>query len=559
MRARSKGGPAGKPGLRPPSVARRRAQDAVHLAELHRLLYEGRERLAEIYDFAPVALVTLDHAGIIREANLAAAQLLRRERTALLGLALTGSVARGDREVIRRQLSHCRRDPAATPVADVKLAPPDGGIIPVRVITRQAVSDVRQAFLAAILDMSAAEELREGHDRLAASERAAAEASQAKDLFIAVLSHELRAPLGAILAATSTIDYHEVPAEVRRAALLIRRNVQAQTRLIDDLLDLTRITRGIATLQRAPNDVHAIADDAVETVAHELNAKAITVIKEYGASAHVVDGDGARLRQVFLNLLKNAAKFTPAGGEIALRSWNNGRRVVLEVSDTGVGFDPAVAERLFAPYQQVVKGAGGGVGLGLAIAKGIVDLHGGVIAASSRGPGQGARFVVELQTTFAPSAVVEAPPMLVPVPPPPARRQHGRRPRRILLVEDNPDFAESLTLALRAAGYEVETAASCQAARTTDLRTIDLVVSDLQLPDGEGLDLIQELHEKAAVNAIALSGYATDRDVEASKKAGFSAHFSKPVDVKELLGAIDHATQHRIPLRHRGAHRGGRA
>jgi PAS domain S-box-containing protein len=510
-------------------------QTEAHVAQLQRLLEDGRERLAEMYDFVPVALLTLDHAGIIREINLAGARLLGRERTNVLGMTLLGSVARGDRRSLRTHLTRCRRD-AGTHTVDLCLAPKGADEVPVRVITRRAAADSREAFLTAIVDVTAARRLEEEHSRLAASRRAAQEASEAKDLFIAVLSHELRAPLSAISAAAALLDASNVclPPELRHAGALIRRNVAAQSRLIDDLLDLTRLSRGIVQLRKAPADLHGIAEDAVETLAHELAGKGLLVVRELAASAHTVDGDAARLRQVLINLIKNAIKFTPTGGRIAVRSWNNGRKIVLEVSDTGIGFEPELAERLFAPYQQVNRGAGGGLGLGLAITRGIVELHGGTITASSQGPHRGARFVFELEAV---DAVVPVAETAV------ASRSHQRRVRRILLVEDNADFAESLSTTLRAAGYEVERAPSCDAARRADLASIDLVLSDLQLPDGEGLDLMRELNAKRQVRAIALSGRSSDEDRDATLMAGFAAHFTKPVDIDALLGAIRSATQ----------------
>jgi CheY-like chemotaxis protein/anti-sigma regulatory factor (Ser/Thr protein kinase) len=314
---------------------------------------------------------------------------------------------------------------------------------------------------------------------------------------------------------------------------MIRRNVLAETRLIDDLLDVNRIVRGKLNLERVPIDVNATVRQALELLANDIQAKRLSVVTALEAQRHWADADPVRLRQVFWNLLRNAVKFTDQGGRIEIRSWNSNRRLAVEIGDSGIGFTPDAARLLFEPFEQDrdVARRHGGLGLGLAICRGIIDLHGGRITASSRGINQGARFVVEIET------LAENPAHVSPAPAeikrPPAERQ------RILLVEDDADTAAMLREILYDAGHEVRTASSAKAALAEELDSIDLVVSDIGLPDYSGLELMRRLRDKRDIKGIALSGYGTEADKRASREAGFSAHLTKPVEIKGLLDTID--------------------
>jgi PAS domain S-box-containing protein len=513
-----------------------------HVQEAHHLLAEARERHSDLYDFAPLPLLTLDETGVIREVNLAAAALFGGDRADLLGVSLASLVPEADRLALRRHMARCRRTPQGVVTSDLAVAAREGGWVPARVVSQRA-SDGRQAFWTALVDLTDRKRLETEQRRMRDSEHAAREASEAKNLFIAVLSHELRAPLTTLLSAAARLERGNLEeAELLRLGATIRRSATAQARLVEDLLDLTRLTRAKVRLELAAIDVHTVAREVVDTLAPELRARKLAVVLDLRAARQIIDGDERRLRQVFINLIKNAIKFTPEGGRVAVRSWNNEERLVVEVSDTGIGIAPAALERIFAPYEQARSGVGGGVGLGLAIVKEIVDLHRGRIVATSAGPGKGARFVMELATM--PAQATRLTPAASP-------RPHKRRTRRILIVEDNPDMAESLTIALQSEGYEVKTASSLRSALAVDLDRVDLVLSDIQLPDGRGVDLVRKLRGKRAVAAIALSGYAASSDIRASKKAGFAAHFGKPVDMPALLAAIRSATRPGAPARAR--------
>jgi PAS domain S-box-containing protein len=366
------------------------------------------------------------------------------------------------------------------------------------------------------------------------------QANHAKDRFFATLSHELRTPLTPVLALASALtERGDVPAEVRDDAETIRRNVTLEARLIDDLLDITRISTG--KLQLYPRDVDCLelirqaadicaADGAQKGVAVELDLAA--------ATRHHVHADPERLQQVFWNLIKNAIKFTPAGGRVTVRARNTDSaagadRLRVEVADTGIGIDPALLPRIFDAFEQGAKSITqqfGGLGLGLAISEALVQQHGGTIAADSAGPGKGATFAVELRTVH-PVAGRGAEP-----------GAGGLAPARtldILVVEDHTDSARVMARLLRQAGHRVETADTVAAARVAlDARRVDLLISDLGLPDGSGHDLMADASRRHGVKGIALSGYGTEEDVQRSLTAGFTAHLTKPVSMATLRRAI---------------------
>jgi CheY-like chemotaxis protein len=276
-----------------------------------------------------------------------------------------------------------------------------------------------------------------------------------------------------------------------------------------------------------------------------------------------VDGDPLRLRQVFWNLVSNAVKFTPTRGQVVVRSWNNRGTLAIEIADSGIGLDSEARERIFLPFEQARPNAGAGLGLGLAIAKGIVDLHGGQISVASAGVGQGTRFVVELSvlagsaTQPMPAIATEPrgvpedvhlpPPAVAPAPlpsPPPAA---PAAPTRILLVDDNPDVLRAMGRLLQIEGYSVTLAASARDAMNVDLAQIDLVLSDIGLPDMTGWDLIRALGRKHHLTAIAFTGYGTENDARLSEEAGFAAHLVKPVDLSELISTIQRVMAKRAP------------
>ena len=373
--------------------------------------------------------------------------------------------------------------------------------------------------------------------------KAAAEhANKAKDHFLAVLSHELRTPLTPVLAAASMLERSgEFDAETRESLDIIARNVKLQARLIDDLLDVSRITRGKLQLKKRPVELRGILRRAVEVCGPDLTAAHVQLDLDFENASQVVEADPARLQQVFWNLLKNAIKFTPPGGRIGLRAWGEGKQVAVEVCDTGIGIEPHSLSRIFEPFEQGEPGTTGkfgGLGLGLAISKALVQLHGGTITAHSPGQDQGATFTVRLPIHTAQEAT-EPGEAAGPVGRAADQCQSGRL--RVLLVEDHSDTARILCRLLKRAGHEVALAGDIASAisEAAQRREFNLLISDLGLPDGSGLDLLRELRARGnPIPAIAITGYGQDEDLRRTREAGFVAHLTKPIELHQLEDAM---------------------
>jgi two-component system, chemotaxis family, CheB/CheR fusion protein len=407
-----------------------------------------REEYLELYDIAPVPALTVDVAYAIRRVNRAAAQLIGNEPRALLGRNFRVLLAASDRAALATALA---RSSAVKSVETlrVSLAPPRVPAFPVHVWIR--FSQARGMFEVRLLDLREQERAEEQARRAAESERNAREASAAKDKFIAVLSHELRAPLTPVLAAASSLRTRPLPEPLREAFKMIERNISAEARLIDDLLDVNRIVRNKMRVELRVADVHAIVRDSVATLQADLTAKQHHLEIELGASRHCSNVDPLRLRQVLVNLLKNAIKFTSPGGRLRVRSWNNGDTLAVEVEDNGPGIEPDAMPRLFEPFMEERNtSVAGGLGLGLAIAKGLIELQSGKISAHSPGAGRGARFVVEVPTVNATPAEEQQAPAKRSEPPP----SSGDRPPRVLLVDDHEDTVEILCELLMGHGRE---------------------------------------------------------------------------------------------------------
>jgi PAS domain S-box-containing protein len=379
----------------------------------------------------------------------------------------------------------------------------------------------------------------EFEDALRKAKEAAEAANQAKDKFLAILSHELRTPLTPVLTTVQILEMDEnFPAEYRGWLDIIHRNVELEARLIDDLLDLTRISKGKLKLNREKIDVHRLIEHVVEIYRGEIENKKLNVRTDLSATKSVVSGDPARLQQVLWNLFKNAVKFTPQGGTISIRSSNEGDLLHLEVEDTGIGIDPTVLPRIFDAFEQgeqTVTRHFGGLGLGLAISKNLVDLHGGRISAKSRGRNKGATFCVDLPTMDG-EGVVSAPLEKIH-----ANGNPGKTSTSILLVDDHMDTSLALKLLLERRGFEVTTANTVESGleairkRTAAGDSFEIVISDIGLPDGSGLDLMAQLkRQDPSAKAIALSGFGTDEDIRRSKEAGFEEHLTKPFSFQKL-------------------------
>jgi PAS domain S-box-containing protein len=377
---------------------------------------------------------------------------------------------------------------------------------------------------------------RRHESELKAAKDEAERANAAKDHFLAVLSHELRTPMMPVLAGLTLIERGNVPPEeLSREIASMRRHVALEVQLIDDLLDHTRISRGKVQLQREITDVHELLRAVVAMCRPESAAKDIEILLLPGADAAHVWGDSKRLHQVFWNLVKNAVKFTPAGGRIVLRTTNHGTQLIVQVIDTGIGILPDQSERIFQAFEQgdrLITRQFGGLGLGLAISRSFVELHDGRLEASSAGRGKGSTFTVTL-----PHAMVQ------PLPPGPTVRPSGRKvihTRTILLVEDHPDTRRLLARILQGRGHRVDTAGTvAEAAGLLEKKQYDVLVSDIGLPDGSGVDVMRLARSRGNAFGIAVSGFGMPEDEEQSREAGFSLHIAKPVDPEKLEAAIE--------------------
>jgi signal transduction histidine kinase/response regulator RpfG family c-di-GMP phosphodiesterase len=367
-----------------------------------------------------------------------------------------------------------------------------------------------------------------------AAQKARAEserANLAKDSFLAMLSHELRTPLTPVLTSVLALQQEEsLSGEVRASLQMIRRNVELEARLIDDLLDLTRISKGKVQLSLEEVDAHSLLRNALEICQTEIDHKNLSLQTDLVAEKVCLKADPARLQQIFWNLIKNAVKFTPEGGRLRIRTWNDNGQLRVEVSDSGMGIDAESLPKIFNAFEQGERTRLGGLGLGLAISKALVETHHGTLTAESRGRDQGATF-----TAAFPVAENHAAAGVASVPSEPA----ARKSMRILLVEDHEDTNRSLTSLLRRRGYDVQAARSVQSALALAANSrFDVLVSDIGLPDGSGIELMRAINSAHPIFGIALTGFGMEEDVRRSHDVGFHHHLIKPVDLNRLDSLI---------------------
>ncbi len=393
--------------------------------------------------------------------------------------------------------------------------------------------------------------LREARD-------AAERAGKAKDNFLAALSHELRTPLNPVLLlASEAAENPAFPEQARAHFAAIRKNVELEARLIDDLLDLTKITHGKMSVDFKTVELHRMIADAIATIRGEIENKRIDFKVHLDHRHLVVAADVVRMQQVFWNVLKNAVKFTPAGGVITVTEKvdEEAGKVAIAIADSGIGMSALEISRIYDAFAQGDHASPGGahrfggLGLGLTISKSLVELHGGRLIAKSEGTGRGSTFTVELP--LLPDAADE-PAFPAPasdgVPPPASEPAANSAPtrRKVLLVEDHEPSRVALAALLKARRYEVSPAGSVAAARKLFTgQNFDVLISDIGLPDGNGFELMKEMKESGDIRGIALTGYGMEEDVERSRDAGFNVHLTKPIVAQSLdraLAALDAST-----------------
>ena len=366
-------------------------------------------------------------------------------------------------------------------------------------------------------------------------------ANAAKDQFLALLSHELRNPLSPVIAMVAELEARTPDGpEVRQALAVIRRNVELEARLIDDLLDITRIAKGKLQLSFEVTSVHETLRRSYEICREDIRQKKLRFEFQLEAAHDYVNGDPARLQQVFWNLIKNAVKFTPAGGEIVVTTSNPAEdKIEIRATDNGIGIESAKIDKIFNAFEQgqtSITRRFGGLGLGLAISKAMVRAHSGTISVQSDGPNRGATFLIGLNTVTAP---------------PPLRKNGERTPSEtanaqvsgkkshLLVVDDHHDTCLGMKMLLERRGYKITIANSAdQAIEKAAHEKFDLLISDIGLPDRSGYELMKELQETRALRGIALSGFGMENDISKARAAGFSEHLTKPINFERLDEAI---------------------
>ena len=366
-------------------------------------------------------------------------------------------------------------------------------------------------------------------------------ANAAKDQFLALLSHELRSPLAPVLAMVGELEA-EVPDSrpVREALEVVRRNVELEARLIDDLLDVTRISKGKLQLSFETICVHQTLQRAYEICREEIAAKNLEVEFHLRAADTHVEGDPARLQQVFWNLIKNSVKFTPEKGRITIETVNpTADTIEARVIDTGIGIEKEAIDKIFNAFEQgpaEITRRFGGLGLGLAISKALIAAHGGKISVQSPGKDQGATFSVELNTVTSP---VGRDGEKQDQPADQEKEATVSRHRRVLLVDDHYDTCIGMKRMLERRGYEITVAHSAeQAVEKVRIEEFDLLISDIGLPDRTGYELMRELRVNKDLPGIALSGFGSEQDVKQAREAGFSEHLTKPINFDRLEKTI---------------------
>jgi PAS domain S-box-containing protein len=516
-------------------------------------LQASEERFRALVENSSDAVVVLDEHGTVTFVTNSIRRVLGYAPEEFVGKVGFDLVHPDNRDAVLAEFAHLLRNPGATIAVHTLARHKHGTWRSMEVVCTNLLGNPAiRGVVANFRDTTERKQAEEDRAELLAREQAAraeAEAaSRAKDEFLAVLSHELRTPLTPVLLTVSSMlqDPETSPA-LRSSLEMTRQNIELEARLIDDLLDVTRIVRGKLTLHCETVDVHELIERTLQTCESDLRSAGLRLELRLDANAHHVCADPARLQQVLWNLVKNAVKFTPSGGAVTVQTQSHSATqtatsepgessVLIEVRDTGVGIEPDVLPKIFNAFEQGRSSRRmrqfGGLGLGLAISQSVMQAHGGRLTVHSAGAAQGSTFVVELKTVPAPRAlgpdgqIQQCAPRARPV-------------QTILLVEDDPATLRILSRLLSTLGYNVLAADSLASAQAlAEDQSFDLVISDIGLPDGSGLELMRRIRSSRAVKGIALSGFGMEEDIERSREAGFIEHLTKPIDLQRLEATI---------------------
>ncbi|WBS04455.1 ATP-binding protein [Pseudoduganella sp. SL102] len=509
--------------------------------EAERTLRQRERELADFIENAAEGLHRVGPDGIILWANKAELALLGYRWEEYVGHHIARFHA--DRAVIEDILQRLQ---AGGTLHDqpARLRCKDGSIRHVVISTNACFDDGRLRYTRCFTrDATERHLLEQAHREREALVAELSRSNQAKDEFLAMLAHELRNPLAPISAAAQLLAVAGGdPERVRQASAVIGRQVGHMKGLIDDLLDVARVTRGLVTLARHPLDLRDAVADAVEQAAPQIQARRHRLVLDMGSMPAMISGDRKRIIQAVANLVANAAKFTPDGGDIALRLSVTAEHVTLAVADSGIGMEPELATRIFDLFVQGRRGPDrtqGGLGIGLALARSLLQSHGGSLAVRSDGTGKGSTFTVCLPRVDGGAA--GEPPPAMPGLEPPGHAQPGRA-LHIVVVDDNRDAADSLAGLLAARGHAASAVYSSAAAlEAAAVACPQVFLLDIGLPDIDGIALagrLRAMPEAGAAVLVAVTGYGQERDRESTRAAGFHHHLVKPVDTGELFDLL---------------------
>jgi PAS domain S-box-containing protein len=503
-------------------------------------------RLSAIVESSSDAIVGKDLNGIVTSWNGGAERMFGYTREEMVGRSIMALIPSDRTDEEHRILESIRRGEKVENYESVRRRK-SGELLDVS-LSISPILDAHGRVVGAskiARDISDQKRIESEREELLSSERAArgeAERSaRIRDEFLAVISHELRTPLNGILGWSQYLNAREIEDhELREGIEAIERGARTQAQLIEDLLDMNRITTGRLTLNVRPVELSGVIEAAMATIRPAAETKGIRLHTAAARGIGPVLGDPIRLQQVVWNLLSNAVKFTPRGGEVNVHLRRVDSQVEIGVSDTGMGIDPRFLPHVFERFTQADSSttrAHGGLGLGLSIVKHLVELHGGTVRAKSDGEGQGATFLVHLPL----SAVEEdrRQPPWARLPAPAELAAVDLADVRVLVVDDDPETRELIRRILERSKAEVITAASgAEALEILGSRKLDVLVSDIGMPQMDGYQFIRKVRESVAIPAVALTAYARSSDRTRAMLAGYQMHIAKPIEPQELLATV---------------------
>ena len=499
---------------------------------------QALRHMSAVVEFSDDAIISKDLNGIITTWNRGAQRIFGYSAEEAIGRSVTMLIpedhANEEAEILKRIRAGERIEHYET-VRKRK----DGKLLNISLTVSPVKNEGGQVIGASKIARDVTERVN-AEMALAESLKREKAATLAKDHFIAMLSHELRAPLNpALLLASEGARNRAVPEEVREQFEVICSNIKLEASLIDDLLDINRITHGKLQVEKQAVELHEVIRNALNVVYDASVKKRIEIHPAFAAQECVVMGDPVRLQQVFWNILSNAVKFTPEGGKVTVTTTLLAEQIRVQIIDTGIGMLPEDRDKIFGLFVQAEHGnetdCSGGLGIGLAIAKMLVDLHSGHIKAESQGLNLGSTFTVELPLCESKKADRLCSPTVVG-----KSSLKATEGARILVVDDHLSTRNALGSLLGRRGFSVLTAGTVSEARSlAEAEKIDFIISDIGLPDGSGNDLMAELRDRYELRGIALTGYGMEEDIAKARRSGFVTHLTKPVDMSSLEKAIE--------------------